>query len=570
MKRNIIALSCIAAFSTTSFANDVNKEMYNQIQALKAQVEALEKKMAEQEKAQTQKVEPVQTPVVDEKRIEKIEKKLDSVSKTATAAKVQSAGDNLKWDVDFRTQVDNIQYKLADGSKAENDALLTNRLWLGAKYKADDNSSFHGKLSYNKAFGDTANHSQSNTNPGYADFDWVTNENATDNTVKVKEAYWLYSKERLFSADVPWAVSVGRRPSTDGLPINIRNDQQPNSPLSHVVDVEFDGFSVKFDTQSLTGLTGSWFKICGGRGLTNAVPRFDMFSPAYSQDDDKNVDVDMLGFIAAPYDDGQYSVHVNYARAWNLIGFTGEDMTKFGYTTRGIDPNTLDMNSPQTNFITNNTKQLDGTNPNFDSNGNLTNMTSLTQTLSPSAMMAYRPEFKDFGDIDYATILFKTEGIGNGISNYLDNTTAFASFAASKTNPNGNFGGMLGSLDSEVGTSVWLGVNAPCPLTPDVAKIGFEWNKGSKYWRSMTYAEDTYAGSKIATRGQAWELYRTQKLTDALSFGVSYVLMQYDYTGSNSFFGADGTPYDINSAQALQMNAVEEARDVRAYMRYKF
>lgn len=521
MKKNIIALSVVAAISTTSFAADINKEMYNQIQALKAQVEALEKKMAEQQAVQTQKAEQVSTPVVDEKRIEKIEKKLDTVSKTATAAKVQSANDNLKWDVDFRTQVDNIQYKHADGSKSENNALLTNRLWLGAKYKADDNSSFFGKLSYNKAFGDTDDHSQSNTNPGYANFDWVTNENATDNTIKLKEAYWLYSNETFLGADIPWNASVGRRPSTDGLPINIRNDQKANSPLSHVVDVEFDGFSIKFDTESLTGLTGSWFKICGGRGLTNATPRFDMTTPnngAYSEDEEKNVDVDMLGFIAVPYDNGQYSVHTNYAKAWNLIGFDGQSLVDY-----------------QNNNIA--------------------------------------PEFKDSGDMDFATILFKTEGIGNGISDYLDNTIAFASFAASRTNPNANgnpmTSGMLGSQDSETGTSVWLGVNAPCPLTPDDAKIGFEWNKGSKYWRSMTYAEDTYAGSKIATRGQAWEVYRTQKLTEALSFGVSYVLMQYDYTGSNSFFGADGTPYKIGSAEAGN-KAVKEAQDVRAYMRYKF
>ncbi len=507
MKKNLIILSCVTAFATTAFSSDANTEMYKQIQALKAQIEALEKKVAAQETAQTQKVEQPTVTAIDEKRIEKIEKKLDNVSKTATAAKVQSAQDNLKWDVDFRTQVDNIQYKHADGSKSENDALLTNRLWLGAKYKADDNSSFFGKLSYNKAFGDTADHSQSNTNPGYANFDWVTNENATDNTIKLKEAYWLYSNETFLGTDVPWNASVGRRPSTDGLPINIRNDQKANSPLSHVVDVEFDGFSIRFDTQELTGLTGSWFKICGGRGLTNATPRFDMTTPnngAYSQDDEKNVDVDMLGFIAVPYDDGQYSVHTNYAKAWNLIGFDG------------------------------------------------------------------LPEFKDVGDMDFATILFKTEGIGNGISDYLDNTIAFASFAASKTNPNGNHGGMLGEFDSEVGTSVWLGINAPCPLTPDDAKIGFEWNKGSKYWRSMTYAEDTYAGSKIATRGQAWEVYRTQKLTEALSFGVSYVLMQYDYTGSNSFFGADGTPMTMVEAQNAGQNPVKEAQDVRAYMRYKF
>ena len=129
---------------------------------------------------------------------------------------------------------------------------------------------------------------------------------------------------------------------------------------------------------------------------------------------------------------------------------------------------------------------------------------------------------------------------------------------------------MLGSQDSETGTSVWLGVNAPCPILPDSAKIGLEWNKGSKYWRSMTYGEDTYAGSKIATRGQAWEVYRTQKLTDALSFGLSYVYMKYDYTGSNSFFGADGTPMTMTEAQNAGQNPVESAQDVRAYMRYKF
>ncbi|MCT7562458.1 DUF3373 family protein [Aliarcobacter butzleri] len=546
MKKNLIAMSVVTALATTSFASDMNKEMYNQIQALKAQIEALEKKVAQQEakdkeaeKAVTNVAPTQQKVAVDEKRIENIEKKLETVSKTATTAKIQSAQDNIKWDVDFRTQVDNIQYKHADGSKSKNDALLTNRLWLGAKYKADDNSSFFGKLSYNKAFGDTADHSQSNTNPGYANFDWVTNENATDNSIKVKEAYWLYQNERLFSSDIPWSVSVGRRPSTDGLPINIRNDQKPNSPLSHTIDVEFDGFSFKLDTEGVTGFTGSWLKICGGRGLTNATPRFDMFKPAYSKDDEKNDDVDMLGLIVVPYDDGQYSVHMQYSHAWNLIGF---DKTSYdGF-----------MGAYQ-NYVT--------TATNYKTGG--ATLTDLNN--SAFAMNMATPSFEDVGDIDLATVLFKAEGIGDGISETLDNTTAFASFAMSKTNPNSK--GMLGTTDSQTGYSVWLGVNTACPILPDSARIGFEWNKGSKYWRSMTYGEDTYAGSKIAARGQAFEVYRTQKLTEALSFGVSYVYIDYDYTGSNSFFGADGEPIAISDANG---SAVKEAQDIRAYMRYKF
>jgi len=104
----------------------------------------------------------------------------------------------------------------------------------------------------------------------------------------------------------------------------------------------------------------------------------------------------------------------------------------------------------------------------------------------------------------------------------------------------------------------------------DIIGIWIGENETSKYWRSMTYGEDTYAGSKIATRGQAWEVYRNQKLTDALSFGVSYVYMQYDYTGSNSFFGADGTPMTMAQAQAAGQNPVESAQDIRAYMRYRF
>ena len=90
MKKNLIMLSAIAAFSVTSFASDINKEMLNQIQALKVQIEALEKKMEDQQK---QQVAAPAVTTVDEKRIEKIEKKLDTVSKTATAAKVQSGND---------------------------------------------------------------------------------------------------------------------------------------------------------------------------------------------------------------------------------------------------------------------------------------------------------------------------------------------------------------------------------------------------------------------------------------------------------------------------------------------
>jgi hypothetical protein len=68
-------------------------------------------------------------------------------------------------------------------------------------------------------------------------------------------------------------------------------------------------------------------------------------------------------------------------------------------------------------------------------------------------------------------------------------------------------------------------------------KLGLEYNHGSKYWRPFTYAEDTMIGSKLAARGDAYEAYFTYQLTDALSAQLIYTKIDYDYTGSNGFFG---------------------------------
>ena len=50
---------------------------------------------------------------------------------------------------------------------------------------------------------------------------------------------------------------------------------------------------------------------------------------------------------------------------------------------------------------------------------------------------------------------------------------------------------MLGSLESETGTSVWLGVNAPCPILPDSAKSDLNGIKVVNTGDLMTYGEDT-------------------------------------------------------------------------------
>ncbi|QOG12135.1 DUF3373 family protein [Arcobacter sp. FWKO B] len=506
MKKSVLSLYAAAALATASFADSgtVNSDILAQLEALKAQIAALEAKMAD-----------------NTKEIEKVDQKLTRTNKNVSDVKIMAANDNIKWDVDFRTAFDSIHYKHASGRKSSNPDLLTNRLWLGMGYAPDANNLFKGKLAYYKSYGDTANHSQSNVNPGNANFDWVTNENALDSNIRVKEAYWLYMNDTLMGNNVPWTVSVGRRPSTDGLGINLRENMQDNSPLAHTVNVEFDGLSAKFDLDKITGVQGMWWKLCTGRGLTNAKSRFQNDGADYAYDGNETKDINMYGFIFVPWDNGQYSVRTNWARAENMIGYAA-----------------------------------DGAGDYVKSSGNY--------------------QFKSFGDIDMATLMFRADGIGTDINEFLDDTIFFASVAQSKTRPKSSgvstAGGMLGSMESKTGHSTWIGLNMPDGFTDD-GRIGLEWNKGSKYWRSMTYGEDTMAGSKIAARGTAWEVYYTKPLTKALFFNARYTHIKYDYTGSNAFFGDDGAPTAMSVVEANPTpygDPVKEASDLRLSISYKF
>ncbi len=508
MKKSVIVLSTIAALSTTSFASD---DIKLQLELLKNQIKQLEAKMT-----------------ANEKKVDKVAKSVKRNKTNITENKILANNDNIKWDIDFRTSFDHIEYKHVSGKRSGNPDLLTNRLWLGMGYAPDENNLFKGKLSYFKAYGDSANHSQANTNPGYANFDWVTNENANDNTLKVKEAYWLYMNDTFLDTKVPWTISVGRRPSTDGLGINMREGMKDNSPLSHTVNVEFDGLSSKFNLDQVTGVEGMWWKLCTGRGLTNAKPRFQFDGTDYSADSSASntQDINMYGFIFVPWDNGQYSIHTNWARAENLIGFASNGVTYMS------------------------------TSGNYDVN-----------------MSTIFPAYKQFGDMDLFTIMAKAEGIGDGINDFLDDTRVFVSWAQSKTHPKsfaaGETARMLGSDKSETGSSTWIGINMPCPLTDD-GRIGIEWNKGSKYWRSVTYAEDTMVGSKIAARGTAWEVYYNKPLTKALTLNARYTKIDYDYTGSNAFFGDDGAPVAIDSATAVANDSVKEAEDIRFSISYRY
>ena len=182
--------------------------------------------------------------------------------------------------------------------------------------------------------------------------------------------------------------------------------------------------------------------------------------------------------------------------------------------------------------------------------------------------------FQTVGGMHSGTANLTINGIGDELSDFLDETTFFISGAFSTTDPDANQG-MLGSAagESKTSTSYWLGTQFPSLLTED-GRWGVEFNHGSKYWRAITYAEDTNIGSKIATRGDAFEAYMTEYLVDdILSIQLRYTYIDYDYTGSNGFFGnTTGSAMTMDAAVAGGMGSqiVDEAQDIRFYIRYRY
>jgi len=537
MKR-FLSLAAVAALSMSAFANETD-DMKAELNALKAQV-------AELKKAQDGA-------------------NLSNIANELKELKVRTGGDNIKWDADYRASYDAIGAEMANGSKTQN-GVINNRLWLGMKAAPRSDLSFIGQLAYNKNFGDSANHSQANvaSGAGYSNFDWVKNENAGDNSINVKNLYVIYFGDM---GDVPYTASVGRRSSTNGTLANLREDDKEASPNGHMINVEFDGASFNFLLDKVTGVPGMAFKLCMGRGLTNANPGLsqNMISggtgsgayDAYMNNKNQDPNIDMFGFIFTPYDNGQYRVTSQVFKAWNLIGFDGNAMG-----------NTMYAYNDYMSGAFNAANRFSGT--------------GLANLMNASNLM----QFQNVGNMYGYTVSAIATGIGNGLGDFADNTTAFVSWAMSRTDPNnknvrqagllpgspaaGTPIGMLGSNKAETGQSWYLGVQMPAVITKD-GRIGLEYNNGSKYWRSFTYGEDTMVASKLAARGNAKEIYYIQPiLGKTLTAELRYTRIDYDYTGSQGFFGDDGTPMTMAQAVAAGQGAVKSATDMMGYLRYRY
>ncbi|WDP92719.1 MAG: DUF3373 family protein [Desulfobacter sp.] len=398
----------------------------------------------------------------------------------------------------------------AEKSDVDNDAIFTNRFRINMKAKINPQLSFAGRLAAYKVWGDSSEVQYYNGSMSNISLDGTTSSLPSGDTIHLERAYFNY-KHPL--ENLPLNFSLGRRPSTDGPPLEYGEySLEGGSPLAHIINWQFDGASLNFGLEDLTGIPGAAFKLCYGVGFESGFGNSSSMSATSPVDD-----VNMLGFIATAYDDDTTSAVINVAHAPDITdGFTGQTVMPFTVT-----------------------QNADGTYTFAQNTGSYISRTEPTTNI---------------GDWTAATLLLRT----NLSERFDKDIDLFLSFAWSHTSPEQTsqhpFYNLLGygllnsngELESRDGYSIYAGAIFPMPYD---GRLGLEYNWGSKYWFNFSGAEDSLVDSKLGARGHVFETYYIQPVfADNFFVKLGGRYYNYEYTGSGNPLGA---PVAISDANAL-------------------
>jgi len=294
MKKIVLSVAVISSLAVNTFADDIS-DLKAQIKALSDKVNMLEKK---------------QVSALNDK-VNKIEKKQKRIKKTLTKVKKHDAYDNIKWNVDFRTAYDSLNYKLKGGGTVSNPSMLSSRLWLGMEAAPTDKLTFEGQLAEYNTWG-------GNSLPAtdlFQNVNWRASSKADDLTLKVRRAYFVY---KLTNGKYPVSLSAGRRAASDGFLANHREAlNKPGSPLAHITNMEVDGAMVRIG--NAFGLDGSYVKFVVGRSYTN-INQYSFMGTPYTTVNATDKNVDFFVIPMGIYNDGQYNLMAQYTFIDNFMG----------------------------------------------------------------------------------------------------------------------------------------------------------------------------------------------------------------------------------------------------------
>lgn len=365
------------------------------------------------------------------------------------------------------------------GYKDNNNILYTNRLRLKFNAKVSDNVSFEGRLSMYKVFGNSTGVQVFNGQPNSFNIDGNTAGVPNSDILRVERAYFSWNN----IGGSKFYLSIGRRPSTYGPPMNYRQDEpRGGTPSGAIIDYQFDGITFGYRVND-----NMVWRLCYGLGYESGFGAGDILKLPQ----DRLKDVHFLGANLDLWNSDKTLLQLTLAHAFNVTdGMAG--LVVFPVNTLTGEPTSG----------------------------------SVVQLFNPSA---------NLGSINLASV---------NITRRQGPMDLYISGNYSGTRPNGltgPFGGLMSNPfetpENRDGFMALAGVRYNFG-NDERTKIGFEVNHGTKYWFNFAQAEDDIIAPKTNTRGEVYEAYFTHRLSQRFIFKADVMKYIYRYSGSGWNVGA--------------------------------
>jgi hypothetical protein len=379
----------------------------------------------------------------------------------------------------------------------DDDLLRSSRLRLDMKANVGENVSFYGRLAMYKIWGDSTGVQVFNGQPTSINWDGTQSTYPnSDDMIHLDRAYFTWSK----IAGTDAFLSVGRRPSTGGVPINYREDEpRGGTPMGSLFNYQFDGITAGWHFNDYSTL-----RLCYGVGYESGWGNDSNLKPAADRLDDAY----FYGLVWDIWDTPSMYIHAIVARAEDITdGFPGTTVMPF-------DP--------------------------------------ITGEELPPVALRYEPS-GTIGNMDLAGfVITRRDGP-------LDYFFSYGWMESDPTDFYSPFGGMFADPftqpESESGNMYYAG--ARWNFNNDATKIGLEFNHGSEYWYNFALSEDDIVAPKTSARGDVWEAYLTHRIRDRFIFKLAYIDYAYDYSGSGWMLGA---PKDLSKTPVLGYPTYDRAQ----------
>jgi len=500
----LIALPAVASAS----AGKAPQDLTARIDQLSRELDALKAQLAQQNETITEYGD----------RVDDMDDMLEEKSEAWDLAA------RFKFYGDFRARMDYFNGSGADmlnfatgqlySRDYENDTIFTNRFRLNMRVKATENVEFKGRLAMYKVWGmESAYRSDMLAWP---QFDGNSTRTPSDNALRVDRAFVNWNN----IGGMPIWFSIGRRPTTDGPPAQLRmgGDSRMATPIAYM-DYPFDGISMGYAYDWGNDALGTGrVRICYGRGFEAGLQ---------AEDSVQLDDTDFAGISWDVFKSGHRFMNIQAFEVFNMFNYPNFQ-----------DP-IIDMGFGE----------MSG----FGARKNLGNI------YHTSAIFMDK-----FQGLNYfiAGGWSRTDPDGNGM---------FNDYATSRL-PDGSPNPMWRpNTDSEDGYSIYVGTRYD--IDSIGLKLGLEYNYGSEYWIAFTPGHDDFYNSKLGTRGSVLEAYLIYDLPtgEAISkYAKTFIRLGYqhywfDYSGNMDW---NVKPYDIDDPMSMAildqmgMPALESADQV--------